>query len=146
RTAGPTRNFTTLALLRLDPRTGEALLANAGHPYPLLASGGDVAEISLPGLPLGQGPRRQYADRALEIPPGGVLVFSSDGLFEAMDRGGAVYGFERAREVLESAADRPAEKILEAFLDDWRGHLRGQRPMDDTTLVVIRRSGGSPGR
>jgi serine phosphatase RsbU (regulator of sigma subunit) len=146
RAAGPTRNFTTLALLRLDPRTGEALLANAGHPYPLQALGGDVEEILLPGLPLGHGPRRQYADRALAIPPGGVLVFSSDGLFEAMDRGGAVYGFERAREVLQNAAGRPAEKILEAFFEDWRGHLRGQRPMDDTTLVVIRRSGGGPER
>ncbi|HKV08587.1 MAG TPA: PP2C family protein-serine/threonine phosphatase [Thermoanaerobaculia bacterium] len=146
RAAGPTRHFTTLALLRLDPRTGEALLANAGHPYPLLAAGGQVAEIPLPGLPLGHGPRRQYADQALEIPPGGVLVFSSDGLFEAMDRGGAVYGFERAGAVLQNAADRTAEKILEAFLDDWRGHLRGQRPMDDTTLVVIRRSGGGSGR
>lgn len=146
RAAGPTRNFTTLALLRLDPRTGEALLANAAHPYPLLASGGEVAEISLSGLPLGLGPRRQYTDRALAIPPGGALVFFSDGLFEAVDRGGAVYGFERAREVLQSAAGRSAEKILEAFLDDWRGHLRGQRPMDDTTLVVIRRSGGGPGR
>lgn len=146
RAAGPTRNFTTLALLRLNPRTGEALLANAGHPYPLLASGSEVAEIALPGFPLGVGPRREYEDRPLAIPPGGVLVFASDGLFEAVDRNGALYGYERPREVLQNAAGRSAEKILEAFLDDWRRHLRGERPLDDTTLVVIRRSGGRAGR
>ena len=146
RAAGPTRNFTTLALLRLHPRTGEALLANAGHPYPLLASGSEIAEIALPGFPLGVGPRREYGDRPLAIPPGGVLVFASDGLFEAVDRNGVLYGYERPREVLRNAAGRSAEKILEAFLDDWRRHLRGKRPLDDTTLVVIRRSGGRAGR
>lgn len=147
RAAGATRNFTTLALLRLEPATGEALLANAGHPFPLLAASGRVAELALPGFPLGRGPARTYEDRPLSIPPGGVLVFSSDGLFEAMDRGGAVYGYDRAREVLAGAADRTAEKILDAFLADWRGHLRGARPLDDTTVVVIKRTGGgSSGR
>ncbi|HSK75996.1 MAG TPA: PP2C family protein-serine/threonine phosphatase [Thermoanaerobaculia bacterium] len=146
RAAGATRNFTTLALLRLEPATGEALLANAGHPFPLFAAPGRVEELALPGLPLGRGPARTYQDRPLSIPPGGVLVFFSDGLFEAADRSGDVYGYDRIREVLESAADRPAEKILDAFLADWRGHLRGARPLDDTTLVVIKRTGrGSSG-
>lgn len=142
RAAGATRNFTALSLLRLEPATGEALLANAGHPFPLLASGGQAVELDIPGLPLGRGPVRQYEDRPLSIPPGGVLVFSSDGLFEAVDKSGAVYGYDRAREVLAGVADRPAEKILEAFLADWRSHLRGANPLDDTTLVVIRRTGG----
>src|SRR6202035_2119595 len=46
------RPFTSLALLRLDPATGAALLANAGHPFALLAAPGEPAvEIDLPGLP-----------------------------------------------------------------------------------------------
>jgi phosphoserine phosphatase RsbU/P len=139
RAAGATRNFTALTLLRLEPRTGEALIANAGHPFPLLAASGRVSELSLGGLPLGKGPARDYEDRPLSIPPGSVLVFSSDGLFEAEDRSGDPYGFERAQEVLRKFADRPAERILEAFFGDWRSHLRGQRPLDDTTLVVIKR-------
>jgi serine phosphatase RsbU (regulator of sigma subunit) len=139
RAAGATRNFTALALLRLEPRTGEALVANAGHPFPLLAASGRVSELALGGLPLGKGPPRDYEDRPLSIPPGGVLVFSSDGLFEAENRGGDPYGFERAQEVLGKFADRPAERVLEAFFEDWRRHLRGQRPLDDTTLVVIKR-------
>jgi serine phosphatase RsbU (regulator of sigma subunit) len=139
RAAGATRNFTALTLLRLEPRTGEALIANAGHPFPLLAASGRVSELALGGLPLGKGPARDYEDRPLSIPPGSVLVFSSDGLFEAEDRSGSPYGFERAQEVLRKFADRPAERILEAFFGDWRSHLRGQRPLDDTTLVVIKR-------
>ncbi|HKV10185.1 MAG TPA: PP2C family serine/threonine-protein phosphatase, partial [Thermoanaerobaculia bacterium] len=84
RRGGSHRHFTSLALLRLDPATGETLLSNAGHPFPLLlAVGGEVQEIDLPGLPLGQGPSRIYADYRFEIPPGGTLVLCSDGLFEA---------------------------------------------------------------
>ncbi|MFL6235104.1 MAG: PP2C family protein-serine/threonine phosphatase, partial [Thermoanaerobaculia bacterium] len=95
-------SFTSLALIRLDPATGEALFANAGHPYPLVAEFGRVSEIDLPGLPLGRGPVQPHADRSFRLPPGSALVLCSDGLFEALDRNGNAYGFERAREVLKA--------------------------------------------
>ena len=142
RAAGAKRNFTTLALLRLRPETGEALLSNAGHPYPFLVAAGEVEELELPGLPLGQGPPRQYADHAFHLPPGGVVVFCSDGLFEAADGDGAQYGYERPRAVLRVAARRTADKILEALAADWRHHLRTAQPLDDTTVVVLKREGG----
>ncbi|MFL6234754.1 MAG: PP2C family protein-serine/threonine phosphatase, partial [Thermoanaerobaculia bacterium] len=60
RRGGSHRNFTSLALVRLDPETGQVTMSNAGHPFPLLlAHGGEVEEIDLPGLPLGQGPQRR---------------------------------------------------------------------------------------
>ncbi len=142
RAAGLQRNFTTLALLRLNPGTGEGLLSNAGHPYALLAAGGEVEEIAIPSLPLGQGPPRHYEDRAVRLAPEAVLVFCSDGLFEAADGDDSPYGYERARTVLRVAGGRSAEKILEALLADWRHHLRASRPLDDTTVVVLRRGGG----
>jgi hypothetical protein len=134
------RNFTTLALLRLDLATGEGSLANAGHPFPLLAADGEVAEIPLAGLPLGQGPDRRYAETTIRIPPGGVLLFCSDGLFEATDWQGNAYGYERPRELLRTLGDRPAGEILEALLADWR-HYAGSDgpPADDTTVLVLKR-------
>jgi sigma-B regulation protein RsbU (phosphoserine phosphatase) len=143
RAAGAARNFTSLALLRLDPATGEALLSNAAHPPVLLWAAGEVTEIAIPSLPLGLGPPRRYEDHALHLPPGGALVFSSDGLFEAVDGDSAPYGYERAQEILRTAGSRDAGKILEALLADWRRHLHGGAPLDDTTLVVLRRSGGA---
>jgi hypothetical protein len=139
RAAGPKRTFTTLALLRLKPETGEALLSNAGHPYPLLASNGEVEELALSGLPLGQGPARRYEDRAFQLPSGGALVFCSDGLFEAADGEGSLYGYDRARTILRVAAGRSAGRILEALMADWRHHLRTAQPLDDTTVVVLKR-------
>lgn len=136
------RNFTSLALLRLDPRTGETLFANAGHPYPFLCADGDAAEIPVSGLPLGQGPERTYRDHRFEIPPGATLVLCSDGLFEAIDDQQAPYGFDRPRELLRSLGDRSASGLLEALLADWHRHLKTEEPADDTTVVVVRRVGG----
>ncbi|MFY9822614.1 MAG: PP2C family protein-serine/threonine phosphatase, partial [Thermoanaerobaculia bacterium] len=143
RTAGSEHSFTSLALLRLDPATGEALLGNAGHPYPLvLAAGtpGNIAEVSLPGLPLGQGPARHYEDRPFVLPPASVLLLCSDGLFEAVDRHGNAYGFERAREVLQAMGHRPPPEIVDALLNDCRRHLGAEEPPDDVTVVVVKRT------
>lgn len=131
--------FTSLSLLRLDPATGEALLSNAGYPYPLLFAGGAVTEIELPGLPLGQGPVRTYADRAFHLPPRSALALCSDGLFEVLDRNGNAYGFERAREVLQAIGHRPAVEIVDALLNDCRRHVGGGGLPDDVTVVVVRR-------
>ena len=132
-------SFTSLALIRLDPSTGDALFANAGHPYPLIAEFGRVTEVELPGLPLGRGPAHPYADREFRLPPGGALVLCSDGLFEALDRNGNAYGFDRAREVLKVMGHRPAVEIVDALLNDCRRHLGAEQAPDDVTVVVVKR-------
>lgn len=143
RTAAAGRSFTSLALLRLDPATGEMLLANAGHPYALLAApGAPAVEVELPGLPLGQGPPRHYADVRLALAPGATLALCSDGLFEAGAagrEGGEPYGYERPRRRLAELAGRPAEEVLDGLLEDWRRHRGPGAPADDTTIVVLRR-------
>jgi sigma-B regulation protein RsbU (phosphoserine phosphatase) len=132
-------SFTSLALIRLDPGTGEVLFANAGHPYPLIAEFGRVTEIELPGLPLSRGPGQLYQEREIRLPAGGALVLCSDGLFEALDRNGNAYGFERAREVLRAMGHRPAVEIVDALLNDCRRHLGEEAAPDDVTVVVVKR-------
>lgn len=136
---GAHRHFTSLALMRLDPRTGEGRFANAGHPFPLLVRDGEVSEIEAAGLPLGQGPWREYREIPVEIPPGGVLVFCSDGLFEGTDWQGIPYGYDQPRDLLRTLSGKPAIEILEALFADWRRHLGAQEHQDDTTVVVLKR-------
>lgn len=142
RTAGPTRHFTTLALLRLDPQTGECLFANAGHPPAYLVGDDGVRELAVAGLPLGMGPARSYEEASLTLAPGTALVFCSDGLFEAQDADAAVYGFPRLAAILPALSWRTADRILAAVFDDWRSHLRTLLPRDDTTIVVLKRKAG----
>ena len=136
---GSPRTFTSLALLRLDPADGEALLSNAGHPYPWIARNGDVRELEIPSLPLGQGPARQYVDAPLSMELGTALVFSSDGLYEGADAHGRPYGFDRMRQLLGRVSALPAPAILAAIVEDWRGHVGLAAPADDTTIVVVKR-------
>jgi serine phosphatase RsbU (regulator of sigma subunit) len=141
RTGRSRRVFTSLALYRIDPRTGCGVFANAGHPFPLLLSETGCTEVSSPGLPLGHGPRRTYADSPLDLPIGGALVFASDGLFEGPDRFDEPYGYERPRELLRSVGlwRRPAESMVDALFADWRLHVGDGAPADDTTIVIVRR-------
>jgi len=146
RRGGTSRNFITLVLLRLDPRTGEVSLSNAGHPYPFLVTPGEVttvSELDLPGLPLGQGPAREYRNHAFQLPPGGALVICSDGLIESRNWREEPYGFDRPRDVLLGAAHASAGGILDILLADWRRHLGKEELPDDTTVVVVKRTGGS---
>lgn len=135
------RLFTSVALLALDPKTGKGLLANAGHPYPLLLEEGGCREITGSGLPLGQGPKRTYEDIAVEIPKGGVLILASDGLYEGPDLVDAPYGYDRPRDVLTAVSlwRRPADAIVEALFADWRRHVGEGTPADDTTILVVKR-------
>lgn len=145
RSGGSARQFTSLALLKLDPETGRGQFANAGHPYPLLLLGRDTEEVAAPGLPLGQGPERVYTDRPVDLPAGGALLFFSDGLVEAVTPGGDVYGFQRPGRVAREATDRAgadADAILDSVLADWRHWVGSGQVADDTTVVVICREGG----
>lgn len=142
RAANAGRLFTSLVLARIDPATGRGVLANAGHPYPLLVVEGAVRELAVSGLPLGKGPARTYAEIEFELPGSASLVLASDGLFEGPDRFDDPYGYDRPRGVLERVGlwRRPAESILEALLGDWRTHVGEGEPADDTSVVVVRRT------
>jgi serine phosphatase RsbU (regulator of sigma subunit) len=134
------RMFATLALLCLDEATGRILLANAGHPFPVIVDRREGArEVELPGLPLGQGPPRRYHEVELALSRGGLLVLFSDGLYEATDPHGRPYGFERPRQVLAEAASGNAAEVLERLVFDWGQHLAGTPIADDTTIVVLKR-------
>lgn len=142
RVAQAGRLFTSLVLARIDPRTGSGVLANAGHPFPLLVVEGRVVELGAGGLPLGKGPARTYEELAFELPGSASLVLASDGLYEGPDRFDEPYGYARPRAVLERTGlwRRPAESILEALLGDWRSHVGEGDPADDTSVVVVRRT------
>jgi len=141
RRSGSQRTFTSLAIARLDPATGEGIWANAGNPYPILVSPqGKGREVISSALPLGMGPPRRYVDRPISIERGGALVFYSDGLYEARNERDREFGFERPLEIIERTWRRPAAAILDALVSAWRQHVGMADVTDDTTIVVIRRS------
>jgi sigma-B regulation protein RsbU (phosphoserine phosphatase) len=117
-------SFST-ALVALIRANGLVTVANAGHLSPYL----DGREVELPGaLPLGVMSGARYETSEFYLAPGSRLAFFSDGVVEAQNREGELFGFERARDI----STQPATAIVEAAKDF------GQE--DDITVVTIARS------
>src|SRR5215471_13519391 len=115
-------------------------LSNAGAPYPLLLRGGHVVSVRLEGVPLGLLPDMQYDESVLDLLPGDVVIFASDGILESQNTEEEEFGLQRLTSVLsavspEDSAHTIAERIL-AETDDHSG--AGTAPHDDRTLVVLR--------
>jgi len=111
----------SVALIKQD---GTMTLVNAGNPAPY-CNGAELAVI--PGLPLGILSDASYEENCYTIAIGDRLTFVSDGVLEATDANGDLYGFERTR----AASDKPAHRIAR------EAELFGQE--DDITVLSIMR-------
>ena len=114
-------------------------LANAGSPYPLLLRDGHVVSVRLEGVPLGLIPGTQYDESSLDLLPGDVVVFASDGILEAENASQEEFGLQRLSAVLSSISpEDSARAIAERILAETDDHGAGTAPHDDRTLVVLR--------
>lgn len=138
----PEKMFVTCLYLVLDPATGHVVYANAGHNLPYVRTGEGVVEFRATGMPLGLMPGMVYEEREAFIGPGDNVLLYSDGLVEAHDPSGAMYGFPRLRADLQS--DLAGSELIDELLDrlhEFTG--QGWEQEDDITLVALRRSAGA---
>jgi phosphoserine phosphatase RsbU/P len=118
---------------------------NAGHNPPLLlrASTGKVESLIDGGILLGSFPNQDFDLGRVELEPGDILLFFTDGLSEAMPQGGDEYGSERIAESLKRHAALNPPELIEALLMDLRKFLSvkatEQRFDDDLTLQALKR-------
>lgn len=106
--------FTTCLVLRADP-DGKFTIANAGHISPYI----DGKELRLNnGLPLGLDADTTYSESACQLPPSGQLTLITDGVVEARNKTGTLYGFERAAALSVQPAETIAQTAQEFGQDD----------------------------
>jgi serine phosphatase RsbU (regulator of sigma subunit) len=115
--------FVTCVCARLTPH-GEVTLANAGHLPPY--RNGEEMSVE-PDLPLGVGPEEKYAEHVFRLDPGDQLTLLSDGVVEARNARGTLFGFERTQAI----SAEPASAIAQAALEFGQA--------DDITVVTITR-------
>jgi len=114
-------------------------LSNAGSPYPLLLRDGHVVSVRLEGVPLGLLPGTQYDESVLDLMPGDVVVFASDGILESENASEEEFGLQRLSAVLSAIAPQDsARAIAERILAETDDHGAGTAAHDDRTLVVLR--------
>jgi sigma-B regulation protein RsbU (phosphoserine phosphatase) len=137
----PDNRFITLFICVINPVTGALVYTNAGHNPPLLVrSTGEVETLSTGGIVLGIMPGFQYEEGRVRMERGDVLVMYSDGVTEAARASDDEdFGEARLADVIRKNADRPAEMIVRAVLDEVAAFTEGAPAADDITLVVARR-------
>jgi hypothetical protein len=119
--------FITCMCARIGAQ-GEVTVANAGH-LPPYRNGEEL--VLEPDLPLGIAPEVQYAERAFRLELGDQLTLLSDGVVEARDERGDLFGFERTRAISAQSAAAIAKAALEY----------GQA--DDITVLTLTRGRGA---
>jgi serine phosphatase RsbU (regulator of sigma subunit) len=113
---------------------------NAGHDLPYLHRGrGEAEELRARGMPLGLMPGMGHEEKEIELDVGEGVLFHSDGLVEAHDPKGEMFGVPRLRAlVAEHAEERSLGDFLLEELYSFVGESWEQE--DDITLLTLRRS------
>ena len=135
----PANMFVTCFYAILDPKSGRLSYTNAGHDLPYLYRNGDAEELRARGMPLGLMPGMTYEEKEIVLQAGESVLFYSDGLVEAHDPEGEMFGFPRLRAL---AAEHGEERSLEeALLEELHSFVGdGWEQEDDITLLTLRRS------
>jgi serine phosphatase RsbU (regulator of sigma subunit) len=140
----PSHMFVTCLYAVLDPVTGRLRYANAGHNLPYVATADGVTELRATGMPLGAMPDMTYAENEVYLSPGESILLHSDGLVEAHNPAGEMFGFPRLQKVVENSSG--SEHLIDECLTELREFAGSDwEQEDDITLVTLKRttSGGS---
>jgi serine phosphatase RsbU (regulator of sigma subunit) len=136
----PTNMFVTCFYAILEPRSGRLIYANAGHDLPYLHRNGEAEELRARGMPLGLMPGMRYEEKQTTLHVGEAALLYSDGLVEAHDPEGDMFGFPRLRTLIAERAEE--ERSLEDFLLEELYSFVGEgwEQEDDITLLTLKRS------
>lgn len=122
---------------------GYSVHVNAGHNPPLLYrhSTGEVTFLPRGGRAVGWFPDNPLQEIEINMEPGDVIVYYTDGVTEAEDVDGRAYGEDRMIELVAANAKRSAQELLSVLVSDVNKFCEGAPPFDDMTLVIVRYTG-----
>jgi sigma-B regulation protein RsbU (phosphoserine phosphatase) len=113
-------------------------VANSGAVQPVLCRSCNSVAVRAEGFPLGMFPDVTYDELTLATELGDVIVFISDGILDAENAAGEMYGPERLANLLCSRRELPAQEIADAILSDVSRFQGEQERFDDETVIVLK--------
>jgi serine phosphatase RsbU (regulator of sigma subunit) len=139
------RSFITMTYAVIDLERRTLTAARAGHTPLIVVSGGRSEVITPDGMVLGlrlPGASERFeavlAEHTRPLLPGDVIVLYTDGITEAMDPSGELFGDAALARVLAGQRDRDAAGIRERVVRDVRAFVGDAEPHDDMTMVVLK--------
>ncbi|MBB6144967.1 sigma-B regulation protein RsbU (phosphoserine phosphatase) [Silvibacterium bohemicum] len=113
-------------------------IANAGAVQPLVCRGGEVETVHAEGFPLGMFPNVTYEEFSLATQPGDSIIFFSDGIVDAQNAEGDMFGDDRLKAIVKKFNQKSASKIADAILAEVSKFQGGKERFDDETVVVLK--------
>ena len=131
--------FATFCAGIFDEACGVFTYTNAGHLPPLLVRQGAVERLDVNGMVVGAFPVAQYSESRVELRPGDLLVFFTDGVSEPENAYGDMFGEERLAELVCRCAHLSEDQIVDAIWKEVREWSGEGELADDMTLLLARR-------
>jgi len=135
------RLFLSAFYAMLESDSGRLVYANGGHDRPLWrhAGSGEIETLSAAGLLLGVFQNVRLEEREITVAPGDLLIFYTDGVTEARNASGELFGEERLRETIAAAPASNAGELVDAVVTAVEDFTDATPQIDDFTLVVVKR-------
>ena len=134
--------FVALLYAVLDPKEKTLTLSNAGQIQPILCSPAkpkpEYIDSEGDRFPLGIVKDCHYEETRVLLKQGDILVFSTDGIVEAVNDKGELYGFERFLASIEEGRALGTNELLEKIIKDVMLYVGKVEQHDDLTAVVVK--------
>src|SRR5579872_2537656 len=113
-------------------------VATSGLPRPIFVHNGKNEVIEATGLPLGLFDEAEYDEFQFKMKPGDMFVFFSDGILDARNRKGELFGRGRVEKIVAECAEQSAACVVDSLFKAAAEHSAGVETFDDQTVVAIR--------
>ncbi|HVP57924.1 MAG TPA: PP2C family protein-serine/threonine phosphatase [bacterium] len=139
----PKGSFATLVHLEIERDSGRVRVLNAGHMPPIAIKASAIERLDPIAPPLGVVSGQAYIEQTLELETGDTLLVYSDGLTEATNQQGDFFGEDRLTSMLPGLRGLSAEEAGKRLLAEAAAFVGNQRPSDDLSLIVLKRTAGA---
>jgi sigma-B regulation protein RsbU (phosphoserine phosphatase) len=121
-------------------------VANSGLPRPIYIHAGKTEIIEATGLPLGLFDDAEYEEFTFRTKPGDMFVFFSDGILDASNKAGEMFGRMGVERVIAACPEQSPECVVTSLFQAVEEHSEGQSAFDDQTVVAIKVKGSASNR
>ena len=132
-------NYVTAVYGVLDIKNRIFTFSNAGHNPPILRrKEGKIRHLTEGGLALGVIQNSEYKERVLNLKPGDVILFYTDGVTEAKNESGEEFGTKRLEQILLENSDLKARGLQNKIYQEVRSFTGSESREDDLTMIIIK--------
>ena len=135
--------FVSIIYAVWDDERRTLLVANSGLPRPIYCHEGKIEVIEATGLPLGLFDEADYDEFTFRAKPGDMFVFFSDGILDARNRHGELFGRARVEKLVAGCTAQSPDCVVNNIFKAVTEHAAGVETFDDQTVVAIKVKGGA---